>query len=739
MSATMDSEAHFLKSKRSLSSTAFTQPHVSNSNTPVTFFLRSEAEMDQSIAQSEDLEDRDKHTFVENEITAASTASTSFGVQSLEDAMTNSEEALSASPRAAYNEPLLSSSILAGLKRRPGNPVHPKIYATGQRIVSNDLQSSMLSSPSGSPIKIPLRRSSVSSSTHLTPLNVSANADTASPGTPRTSSMRSFKLSDEELSVASDTGSQAVHSSSSEEEAMVPLDTSITSAAHRESELVMPSIAIPSRRPFTARGRSMGQLKIAMSGAKAVGKSSLIRSIIRSCEDIVHVEYLTASSSAPSLSDNVLAALGSTSAPIEYQASTKPYPSWWSDTENSRAWWRRKSVGEAVLERNIRFIDTQGEESSTSVMSLIHKINKTYSSMSTLGGLTDSEMLDLLSGRSGMLYDVVLHLFRGDQTSLTEVEASEMRQLAGLTNLIPVIAQSDKLSAEEIIAQKEQLWIMLTTADIDFCSLSHLLRQETRSSSVSSPQDIFAVSSHADDGDIMDASTLMASNYLPPLSKSDLDELIDTLFEPSSMAHLRQRALIKFVKCQRTQQSGTARVQKSPRTDPKSFDIIETSSDESSRLLVPQVYPTYLASTTSSASDSSDIIFSTRAAPAVEPSRHLHIAKWARDLRRSLRMDGGMLDDISARPAKGRLGGELGIIDPRDPLGISSFGHAFGRQGLFALQIFGGLSVVSAAVWWLSRNWIELQEWIWPGQGYTNTPIVVGAPARSWLDSLRLL
>jgi hypothetical protein len=42
----------------------------------------------------------------------------------------------------------------------------------------------------------------------------------------------------------------------------------------------------------------------------------------------------------------------------EIYASTKPYPPWWSDLEDSRVLRRRKNNGEVVLERNLCFVDT---------------------------------------------------------------------------------------------------------------------------------------------------------------------------------------------------------------------------------------------------------------------------------------------------------------------------------------------------------------------------------------------
>lgn len=51
----------------------------------------------------------------------------------------------------------------------------------------------------------------------------------------------------------------------------------------------------------------------------------------------------------------------------EVYASTRAYPSWWSDLEESRVLRRRKSMGDSVLERNLCFVDTPGYGNKTSV------------------------------------------------------------------------------------------------------------------------------------------------------------------------------------------------------------------------------------------------------------------------------------------------------------------------------------------------------------------------------------
>jgi hypothetical protein len=72
--------------------------------------------------------------------------------------------------------------------------------------------------------------------------------------------MNSLKLSDEDSAV-DDAASQAVFSSGEEEE-----HVETQQAASSFPQLVMPSIQMPTRRPFTTRGKAMGKLRIMVAG-----------------------------------------------------------------------------------------------------------------------------------------------------------------------------------------------------------------------------------------------------------------------------------------------------------------------------------------------------------------------------------------------------------------------------------------------------------------------------------------
>jgi len=109
------------------------------------------------------------------------------------------------------------------------------------------------------------------------------------------------------------------------------------------------------------------------------GKTSLIKAMVQTCEDIVHVDPLTTATvaipewrrSSKSKSKSGNSSSIATIEVTEIYASTRAYPSWWSDLEESRVLRRRKSLGDSVLERNLCFVDTPGYGNKTSVSTQI--------------------------------------------------------------------------------------------------------------------------------------------------------------------------------------------------------------------------------------------------------------------------------------------------------------------------------------------------------------------------------
>jgi hypothetical protein len=98
----------------------------------------------------------------------------------------------------------------------------------------------------------------------LTPLLVPS--DTSSlPSSPKSTSTRSLRPS-EAGSTTGDTGSQAIMSSGDEE----PGPGLSSQLMEEAPQLIMPSIKIPSRRPFTDRGKRIGNFKILVAGGKGL-------------------------------------------------------------------------------------------------------------------------------------------------------------------------------------------------------------------------------------------------------------------------------------------------------------------------------------------------------------------------------------------------------------------------------------------------------------------------------------
>lgn len=338
-----------------------------------------------------------------------------YGVESLDETL---EAAFASKTPESSSSP---STTTSGKKRKIGNPVHPKIAAAAQRIISSEERPSSRTSSTSSPAQRPLTPSPTRRhirSESLTSLGHSfASLRAGDTSNPRSPSVKSVRLSDEEGSIIDDAASQALHSSSEDDDVFAD-ETLLASASETVPpssipQLIMPSISMPTRRPFTEKGKRIPRLKIMVAGPSGIGKTSLIKSIVQVCEDIVHVDPVVAvdsSSTSTTLAHDV----------FETHASTKSYPSWWSEMEQGRGLRRRKSMGDSVLERNISFIDTPGwvmsgasdQENMDEAINTIHENIEASLRRNTLSGeLSDSDLLGVLSGNGGFQVDVLLYMF----------------------------------------------------------------------------------------------------------------------------------------------------------------------------------------------------------------------------------------------------------------------------------------------------------------------------------------
>lgn len=179
-----------------------------------------------------------------------------FGVQSLADTLEaafGSENATAGSSSSPSLEPSSLTTNHKELKLRSES--HSS--STG----SSKAPESTAASPKRKVKKKPSRHAAPSAYTQSISNAPSPMPTSTVSSPPRSISMQSLKLSDEE-SVLDEVASQAIASSSEEDE-----DAETQQAASSSfPQLVMPSIQMPTRRPFTIKGKSMGKLKVLVAG-----------------------------------------------------------------------------------------------------------------------------------------------------------------------------------------------------------------------------------------------------------------------------------------------------------------------------------------------------------------------------------------------------------------------------------------------------------------------------------------
>ncbi|KAK1751569.1 hypothetical protein QBC47DRAFT_416848 [Echria macrotheca] len=528
-------------------------------------------------------------------------------------------------------------------------------------------------------------------------------------------------------------------------------------------QLIMPSIKMPSRRPFTDAGKSMGRLKVLVAGDSGVGKTSLIKAIVQSCEHIVHVDPITPSpgssgvirpltrhrtssgTGGPSHRRQSSKSENSTTQITEIYASTKPYPEWWSEIDDFRVLQRRKSLGDAVLDRNICFVDTPGYGSGSSSMDTITPVTSYIEShfrrMSS-NSLSDGDTLNMIGGEGGVQVDVVLYLV---SNRLRPVDVQYLRQLASLTNVIILLAQADLMSPEQIAANKEQIRGQMREADIQPFSFA---------GTPSSPapfdplrQGLYAVSSAAgSDHEIMDASLLMSPDYLQPLIETELRTLVQRVFSQDGASWLRHSAARKYVQWRRSDST------------PKSTSLFQPVLHHSPPYQQPatqhnsQVLTPHMGATSSYA-----LARITDHTQREERLAQVRLTNWAADLQRSLENERAQYAALArgeraiwlmeklnecaqdgtlvALPGRGRspsterireqvrrkLRREAAVaragrgradsrtMHHRDPLGLLQVAADLKHRGLVALEVLGSLGLLGGLVIWAYKYSRDVQ------------------------------
>ncbi|RWA08053.1 hypothetical protein EKO27_g7049 [Xylaria grammica] len=389
---------------------------------------------------------------------------------------------------------------------------------------------------SQSPLSLPSQALQPSISRPITPVILGPSC-VGSAGSSSSSRRNSFtsSLSDRPVSHDQEATGEPAHISNMLDSGSAP-------------QLVMPSIMMPSRRPFTETGKNLGRLKILLAGDSGVGKTSLLKAIVQICDHIVHVDPIPplggpskASSKRVSRTESL-----STTTISEVHASTKPYPEWWQDLDTPSVSHKRKSLGDNVLERNICFVDTpgygRGSSAMDTIMCCVDYVESHLSKVSS-DDISDSDLINILGGSGGYQVDAVLYLI---SHSLKPADLEYIRRLVPLTNVIPLLTRVESLTEEQTAACKQEITGQLESAGIRPFTFTSMAVQEKRESSAPSAPYTASIAT-APDHDIMDASLLMSPDYIQPLIPTDLAFLVERIFSLDGASWLRHSAAKKYL------------------------------------------------------------------------------------------------------------------------------------------------------------------------------------------------
>ena len=211
-------------------------PQCLSPGTPTTFFMATEEDVEQSQS-------------------VAAVDESTFGVKSMESTIANEpspagEEVAAGGDSHEVDVARRRSTLKPGPRSRDTTP--------------GLLQTALPPASGGSSPRKLYRSSPPSTSQSLASLSqISLEPGSSLPSSPKSNSSRSLRPSDEES--VYEGGSQAI-ASSEEDEAEVPFEYQGSSP-----QLIMPSIKMPSRRPFTVQGKEVGRLKVLIAGDTGMG------------------------------------------------------------------------------------------------------------------------------------------------------------------------------------------------------------------------------------------------------------------------------------------------------------------------------------------------------------------------------------------------------------------------------------------------------------------------------------
>lgn len=344
----------------------------------------------------------------------------------------------------------------------------------------------------------------------------------------------------------------------------------------RMPQFIMPTIALPSRRPFTETGLRLGKLRVLVAGQYQSGKSALIRSLVQQCGDIVYVD-----AAVPIVTPQPRSKAARTyHEPVmwETQASTRPSPVFAHPIISDSSTLTATAEDNSALDFNLSFVECSHSVDwlDHATAYLEHQLQQT----SEMVNPTSPNCAKIMMTSAGLEnVDVCLFLLCQPPT-MEDIE--QMRLLSSYVPLVPLVSKSDIISDKQAAALKISILRTLErNAIVPFSfdySVADILSATEESDVLSSDEDDgpkhppvtplirrsttphypFAVSSVAELE--LDASILMQSNYTPRLVQSNLGLLCGHLFSEKGASWLRYKAGQQFISwAVRMQQSVTLR------------------------------------------------------------------------------------------------------------------------------------------------------------------------------------
>jgi hypothetical protein len=373
------------------------------------------------------------------------------------------------------------------------------------------------------------------------------------------------------------------------------------------------------------------------------------------------------------------------------------------------------------------------------------QMNKSLS----ISDMSDTDRLGILGGNGGSHVDLVLYMTQQSTVpnfsswfcvdvfpGLQPVDVEFLKQLSRMTNVVPLIAKSDLMSADDIAPLKCSIHQDLQTTGLK--TFNFHPEQSERSA-------IYTVcSSRSSDEDNMDASLLMSPDYVQPLLPSELGSLLDLIFDNNHASWLKHAAAKKALQWSKAAEEMATTPSPLRTAFPLNYSRPSQSplTPSFSSLSSASLSPVTVSQPTSALSyTQARIVDHTH---REERLAQIHLANWAVNLQRSLaneraryeslaraeqaawlkeRMDQCILDESQAgngnqalvctsRPRPGSATGSplsaatrCGLGGLADPLGLMRWSDLMRESGWVAVQVLGVFGVLGAAAVWVARNW----------------------------------